>query len=71
MIEIVMSVCLIREPANCRDVTLPTIAENATPYQCATFGQIEASKWFNEHPDYVLKKLKCGPAGQMAKADAS
>lgn len=68
MIELVLSVCLIQQPDHCRDVTLTMIADNATPFQCMTYGQMEAAKWSNQHPGWVLKKLKCAPAGQMAKA---
>lgn len=59
MIEIILSVCLIQQPDRCRDVTLTMMANSSSLYQCMTYGQIKASKWSNEHPEWVLKKYKC------------
>lgn len=68
MIEIVLSVCLMSVPVQCRDVTLPMMVDNASPYQCMTMGQIEASKWSAEHPGWVLKGWRCAPYRQSAAA---
>lgn len=68
MIMVIMSVCLMTAPQQCQEVTLPVMADGASPYMCMTMGQIEASKWANEHPGWMLKNLRCGPARPSAEA---
>lgn len=67
MIEIIVAVCLIDDPARCKDVRLTFMAETYTPAQCMMFGQIEASKWLEGHPKWQLKRWSCAVAGQIAK----
>ena len=67
MIEIVVMVCMIDAPTQCRDVNLNFAAENITPMQCVMQGQVEMSKWIDEHPGWQVKKWRCGRAGQFAK----
>jgi hypothetical protein len=67
MLELVIAACLIDAPSQCRDVYLNFEADNATPMQCAFYGQIEMAKWLGEHPRYRITKWRCGPAGQTAK----
>lgn len=67
MIELVVAVCMIDQPSDCKDVYLNFEAESVTPQQCMMYGQAEMAKWVGEHPNYVIKKWRCGVAGQMAK----
>ena len=67
MIELVFAVCMIDQPTACKDVYLNFEADSVTPQQCMMYGQFEMSKWIGEHPNYVIKKWRCGIAGQMAK----
>ena len=78
MIELVVAVCLIDQPSQCKDVYLnfesPGMSEgtmsqgaSVTPQQCMMNGQMEMAKWIGEHPNWQIKKWRCGIAGQMAK----
>lgn len=67
MIELVVAVCMIDHPSECKDVNLNFEADNVTPMQCMMNGQVEMAKWIGEHPNWVIKKWRCGVAGQMAK----
>jgi len=67
MIELVVAVCLIDQPSQCKDVYLNFEADHVTPQQCMMYGQVEMAKWVGEHPNYVIKKWRFGIAGQMAK----
>lgn len=67
MIELVMAVCLIDQPSRCKDVHLNFEADSVTVRQCTIFGQFEMAKWIGEHPNWVIKKWECQPAGQTAK----
>ncbi len=68
MVMIILSVCMVTAPQQCRDVTIPTMVDSASPYMCMTMGQIEASKWASEHPGWTLKSLRCGAARSTAEA---
>lgn len=67
MIELVLAVCMIDQPTQCKDVNLNFEADSVTPQQCMMYGQAEMAKWVEEHPNYQIKKWRCGVAGQMAK----
>jgi len=67
MIEIVVSVCLVQEPGQCKDVTLNFMAENVTPRECMFVGQTEIAKWTEGHPGWSIQKWTCAPAGRIAK----
>jgi hypothetical protein len=68
MIEIVLAVCMIQEPARCKDVHLTYMAENVTPFQCMRYGQPEIAKWLESNPNWAVTRWKCGPARHDAKA---
>lgn len=67
MIELVLSVCFVADPARCKDVRLTYMAEAATPQQCMFYGQSEMAKWAEGNPNWRIEKWKCGEARQMAK----
>ncbi len=67
MIELVVAVCLIDQPSQCKDVHLNFEAQEVTHQQCMTFGQFEMAKWVGEHPNWVIQRWRCGVAGQVAK----
>lgn len=67
MIELIVAVCMIDQPSQCRDVYLNFEGDALTPQQCMMNGQQEMAKWLDDHPNYVIKKWRCGIAGQTAK----
>ena len=67
VIELLLAVCLIDNPGNCKDVHLTYSAEALTPMQCAMQAQPEIAKWIREHPGWVTKRYTCRAAGQYAK----
>jgi hypothetical protein len=66
MFEILVSVCFIAEPGRCRDVRLDFVADNVTPRQCLTVGQVEIARWIDGHPNWQVKRWSCAPAGRTA-----
>lgn len=68
MIMIILSVCLVTAPQQCRDINIPTMVDSASPYMCMTMGQIEASKWVQENPRWALKRMRCGSVRHSAEA---
>lgn len=67
MLEIVASVCLAAQPAQCKDIHLSFAEEqNVTQQQCFYFGQIELAKWSVGHPNWMIQRWKCGKARAVA-----
>ncbi len=60
MFELVLSVCMISEPANCKNVHLTYVGQILTPYQCMLIGQMDGAKWQKTNRDWVIKKYRCG-----------
>jgi len=67
MIEILLSVCLVTNPATCKDVSLNYMSDQVTPQQCMFRGQVAISRWVAGHPKWQLTKWKCGAAREFAK----
>jgi hypothetical protein len=67
LIEIVLDVCNVHDPARCKDVHLTYVAENVTPFQCLYYGQPEIAKWVENNPNWVVTRWKCGQARAATK----
>jgi hypothetical protein len=66
MIELVVAVCMIDQPARCKDVTLNFEGQRVSAEQCMFNGQIEMAKWIGDHPNWVIQNWHCGVAGRTA-----
>ena len=67
MIELVLSVCFIAQPANCKDVSLSFVADNMTPYQCMLSGQSAIVRWQEGHPGWRISRWTCARPVRTAK----
>lgn len=68
MIELVLSICLVENPALCREENLQYVAESLTPLQCVMGAQPEIAKWAERHPRWQVKRWSCHAASIYAKA---
>jgi hypothetical protein len=67
MLEIALLVCLIKDPATCKTLTLPSFDEGLTQLQYMTMAsRDEVVKWSIEHPDWTVKRWRCQPRGRFA-----
>lgn len=57
MIELVMTVCLLTAPEDCRKERLPF---EGPLMACAIQGQMAAADWLNSHPKWRLSRWACG-----------
>lgn len=57
MIELVMTVCLVLAPGDCRK---ERIASDAGLLACLTGGQAAAAEWISTHPKWRLVRWTCG-----------
>jgi len=67
VIELLVAVCLVSNPATCKDVSLIYAAEALTPMQCVLRAEPEIAKWIGEHPGWQTKRFSCRTAGRYAK----
>jgi hypothetical protein len=62
---IVLSVCMLLAPTQCKDVHLQTASEFGAslqvPFNCVRQGQIEGQKWIEQHPGWRIERWKCPP----------
>ena len=69
--EIVLAVCTLLAPTECKDVHLQITSEHGAslqiPFHCARQGQIEGQKWIAQHPGWRIERWMCPPATQRAK----
>ena len=67
MIEIAAAVCLIAEPARCKDISLTYETQSVSVFACAMYGQSELAKWSTSHPGWRVSRWRCGEAGQVVR----
>ena len=58
MIELVLTVCAMAEPATCRDQRVQFEAD-LTPLQCMMNAQPTIARWGTEHPRWFVQRWKC------------
>lgn len=62
MLEMILTVCLIDNPARCKDVHLNSAANYS---QCMN-DQPSMAKWVGDNPNWVIKSWHCNGAKQEA-----
>lgn len=68
MIELIMMVCALASPQNCKQERLGPFAEQGlSVYSCAIKGQLRIAEWKKHNPDWVVHKYRCGKVGMFAR----
>lgn len=60
MIDLVLVVCLLAAPAECREER--SALEEMSTLSCMKQGQFRAVRWIEEHPAYQLVRWRCEPS---------
>ena len=63
MLAIVISVCLVTDPAICRNERIP-LAINVSPNRCAMSAAPYVAQWNGEHPDWRVVRWRCAGADE-------
>ncbi|MGX5736726.1 hypothetical protein [Bosea thiooxidans] len=63
MFAIIVSVCLISDPAICHDERIPQRV-SASPRQCMMSAVPYVAQWNGEHPDWRVVRWRCGNADE-------
>ena len=58
MISIIISACLISNPAVCKDYRVP-LASNVDTKGCLFQAQPHLPKWAEQHPKWQIKSWRC------------
>jgi hypothetical protein len=66
MIELVMTVCIIAQPAACRDQHMLLDADGS-PMQCMISAAPTIAQWGTEHPQWFIRRWKCQYSGEGGK----
>jgi hypothetical protein len=63
MLAIILSTCLVNEPAVCRDQRI-LLASAISALQCVMNAPPYVAKWSEEHPRWRVVRWECRPANQ-------
>jgi hypothetical protein len=58
MVDLVLTVCLLANPSNCRDEHL-YFESRGSLVQCMLLAPAEIAKWTEQHPGRKVVKWKC------------
>ncbi len=61
MIAIVISACLVGDPAVCKDDRIP-LALNVNPRNCLSDAQPHFANWAASHPGWRIVRWRCASA---------
>jgi hypothetical protein len=59
LIEIILTVCAIANPANCENKYLQ-FSWDGSPNQCMMAAQPYIAQWIGQHPAWVARRWSCG-----------
>ena len=60
MLELVMTACLLAQPAKCQTVYPSFAPPSASMMQCLYEGQLQAVRWAEQHPKWHVVRWSCG-----------
>jgi hypothetical protein len=64
--EIVLTVCLLSQPANCKDERIYGVVQTSDAFRCALESVQYMAQWMNDHPGYQVVKWRCAPPTDQA-----
>jgi hypothetical protein len=64
---ILMSICLLASPRECREERLSFSFEDANPVACMVHSQTRIAEWQQSHPDYRVDRWRCVARGSTPK----
>ena len=62
---LLLSVCLIADPGQCREERINVSADNPNPFICMRNSQSTLAQWQGEHPAWSIKKWRCAAKGTL------
>jgi hypothetical protein len=63
-IALILSTCLVNDPAVCRDHKI-VLSSQITPFQCMNSAMPHVAQWSEEHPQWRIVRWRCRPATEQ------
>jgi hypothetical protein len=57
---LIMTVCLILAPVQCREEPIDLSLTAPTPHACMVQAQAEMARWHEGHPMHQVREWRCG-----------
>jgi hypothetical protein len=62
--ELILAVCMLSSPADCREERVSISMEPTAPMQCMIGAQPVIAEWAQTHPKWKVERWRCGVAGR-------
>ena len=62
--ELVLAICMLTAPGECREERLSISMEDTAPMQCMIGAQPIIAEWAQTHPKWKVERWRCGVAGR-------
>jgi hypothetical protein len=67
MIELILTVCALGQPASCDEQYLTFVDQGQTLMQCMMQAPPTIAQWSNEHPNRIVAKWRCSYPGKESR----
>ena len=64
---LLLSICLIAQPDQCREDRISMSFEARSPFVCLRHAQSTLATWQAEHPDWHVASWRCAVRGTLPK----
>ncbi|WP_245294074.1 hypothetical protein, partial [Methylobrevis pamukkalensis] len=65
--ELLLSICLLTSPSDCRDESLVVSMEPIAPMQCMVSAPQTIAQWNESHPKWRVVRWQCSPRDAKRK----
>lgn len=62
---LLLSVCLIAQPDQCREERISLSYERTSPFLCLRNSQSTIANWQSSHPEWHVARWRCAPKGSL------
>jgi hypothetical protein len=62
---LLLTICLLADPGQCREESLSVSIEETAPMQCMIGAQALIAEWSVTHPKWKIERWRCRPAGRQ------
>jgi hypothetical protein len=64
---LLLSICLVAQPATCREDRIEMSYEGSNPFICLRHSQSALATWQAAHPDWHVERWRCAARGSLPK----
>lgn len=64
---LLLSICLVGQPATCREDRISMSYEGTNPFVCLRNAQSTLAAWQSAHPEWHVERWRCAARGSLLK----